>query len=408
MKTKILLIFLFTFLFVHTSFSQSTIEVADSNLYKKAVELAKKYTIIDTHIDLPIWLDEEWFDLSVKSNKGDIDYIRAMEGGMDVGFMAIYTSPSLEGTGKSKAKADTLIDIVYKIESTWPDKFKVVKSPGEIENNLSKGKLLLAMGMENGSPIENKLDNLRTFYDKGIRYITLAHYKWNHICDSANDPEKKWNGLSPFGEQVVKEMNKLGMMIDCAHVSDSTVYDVLRISRAPIVVTHTGCRYFVPGSERNVSDNEIKLIAQKGGIIQIGFGSFFLVYDSWKAMEDNEKAVQEFAKNNNLDEHSKEVREFSQKIWLKNPMKKAYVKDVVDHIDHIVKLVGVDYVGIGSDYNGIGDGSIVVGLEDVSKFPNLIYELLSRGYSNENIQKIMGGNFLRVWKNIDKVAKNLR
>ena len=138
------------------------------------------------------------------------------------------------------------------------------------------------MGMENGSPIENNLDNVKEFYDKGVRYITLAHYKYNHICDSANDPERKWNGLSPFGEDVVKEMNRLGMMVDISHVSDSTFYDVIKLSKAPVIASHSCCRFFTPGYERNMSDEMIKVLAKNGGVIQIAFASFFLRNDIYQ------------------------------------------------------------------------------------------------------------------------------
>jgi len=187
------------------AFSQQNYQITDSTLFSKAVELSKSYLMVDTHIDLPDWLYHKWFDVSVESNTGEIDYARARKGGLDVAFMSIYTSPSLEGTGKSKVKADSMISLVHKMVRTWPNKFYLLRSVSEIDKQKNKNKIFLTMGMENGSPIENNINNLEEFYNKGIRYITLAHFKSNHISDSANDPDRKWNGLSPFGKKWLKK-----------------------------------------------------------------------------------------------------------------------------------------------------------------------------------------------------------
>ncbi|HQJ47375.1 MAG TPA: membrane dipeptidase, partial [Ignavibacteriaceae bacterium] len=262
MKNIILLVF--TAILFATIYPQNKNNNADSILWQKAVKICKDNLLVDTHIDLPDWLYDEWFDVSVETDKGEIDYERAIKGGLNVGFMSIYTSPSLETKGKSKIKADSMISIVHKMVELWPDKFLFVRSTSDIMNNFNKNKILLTMGMENGSPVENNLANLKEFYDKGVRYITLAHYKWNHIADSANDPEKKWNGLSPFGEEVVKEMNRLGIMVDISHVSDSTFYDVIKLSQAPVIASHSCCRFFTLGYERNMNDDMIKELAKNG------------------------------------------------------------------------------------------------------------------------------------------------
>ncbi len=382
-------------------FSQTKSTETDSLLMLKAIELSKKILIVDTHIDLPDWLYDQWFDVSVKSSYGEFDFERAAEGGLNVAFMSIYTSPSLESEGKSKQKADSLIKIVEEIEIRWNDKFKIIRSPSEIE--LNENKILLAMGMENGSPIEGSLDNLRTYYNKGIRYITLAHYKSNHICDSANDPERKWNGLSPFGEEVVREMNRLGIMIDVSHISDSTFYDVIRLSKAPVIASHSCCRFFTPGFERNISDDMIIELAKNGGVVQVAFAGFFLREDINKNYLRGEEEIKEHLKNFNITPGSDSAWQYESQYWKENPVGKATVEDVANHIDHIVKLVGVDYVGIGSDFNGVGE-HLPAGLEDASKYPNLIFELLKRGYSEEDIKKIFGGNLIRVWKKVEEVA----
>lgn len=397
---------LFLILFI-TGYSQSQYQIVDSTLYLKAQNFCRDYIITDTHIDLPEWLYEEWFDVSNKSDKGEMDYPRAINGGLDLAFMSIYTPQNLEGTGKSKVRADSMINLVYKIVSEWPDKFYFVKSTSDVLKNLHKNKILLTMGMENGSPIENNLNNLKEFYDKGIRYITLAHYKWNHICDSANDPERKWNGLSPFGEKVVEEMNRLGIMVDISHVSDSTFYDVIRLSKAPVIASHSSCRSFTPGYERNMSDEMIKTLAKNGGVIQISFASFFLRDDIYQQYTKGEEYIKNYLKENNIPSDTDSSWLIEENYWKENPLPNATVKDIADHIDHVKNLVGIDYVGLGSDFDGTG-GLLPIGLEDVSKYPNLVYELLKRGYSDDEIEKVLGKNLLRVWNQVEKVSEELK
>ena len=404
MKKFLNLICIFTML--GTVKSQTDFHITDSTLYLKAIQLSKDFLIVDTHIDLPSWLYNEWFDVSVQTDMGEFDYQRATNGGLDVAFMSIYTSPSLEGTDKSKEKADSMIALVHKMIDEWPDKFSFIKSPSEITEQANKGKILLTMGMENGSPIKNNLQNIAEFYDKGVRYITLAHYKWNHICDSANDPERKWNGLSPFGEEVIKEMNRLGIIIDVSHISDSTFYDVIKLSKAPVIASHSSCRYFIPGLERNMSDDLIKTLAENDGVIQINFANIFLRKEIHKQMEDGDAEIKNYIEHNNIDPDSHEAREYSRKFIKEHPLPKATVKDAADHIDHVVKLVGVNHVGLGSDFNGVGEGNLPIGLEDVSKYPNLIYELLVRGYRDEDIKKILGENLLHVWKQVEAIAES--
>ena len=377
----------------------------DSTILKKAEQLCKNYLLIDTHIDLPDWLYDGWFDVTQLS-KGEIDYPRAIKGGLDVAFMSIYTSPSLEGTSKSKIKADSMISLVHKMVRTWPDKFAFIRNISDIKANSNQNKILLTMGLENGSPVENNLQNLKEFYDKGVRYITLAHYKWNHICDSANDTIRKWNGLSPFGEEVVKEMNRLGMMVDISHVSDSTFYDVIKLSKAPVIASHSCCRFFTPGYERNMSDEMIKVLAKNGGVIQIAFASFFLREDIYQQYTNGEKTIKKYLKQNNIKPGTEEEWKYQEEYWKQNPFSSATVKDVANHIDHVKNLVGIDYVGLGSDFDGTG-GLLPVDLNDVSKYPNLVYELLLRGYSDEEIEKILGGNLLRVWKQVEEVSVDL-
>jgi membrane dipeptidase len=402
---NILLLLVFSGI-IGSAFPQSENQVIDSALWIKAEQLCKKYILVDTHIDLPDWLYDGWFDVTQPS-KGEIDYPRAIKGGLDLGFMSVYTSPSLEGTGRSKIKADSMISLVHKMVSTWPDKFVFINSTSEINEYLNQDKILLTIGLENGSPVENNLENLKEFYEKGVRYITLAHYRWNHISDSANDTIRKWNGLSPFGEDVVREMNRLGMMVDISHVSDSTFYDVIKLSKAPVIASHSCCRFFTPDYERNMSDEMIKVLAKNGGVIQIAFASFFLREDIYQQYTNGEKNIKEHLRQNNIKSGTETAWNYEGEYWKENPLSSASAKDVADHIDHIKNLVGIDYVGLGSDFNGTG-GLLPVDLNDVSKYPNLVYELLQRGYSDNDIEKVLGGNLLRVWKQVEKVAADLQ
>lgn len=406
MKNRVLLSLIFILAAFESADCQENYVAADSVLFARAEALSQKFITIDTHIDLPGWLYDQWFDVSQLSGQGEFDYPRATKGGLDVAFMSIYTAPELENKGRSKVTADSNITLVHKIIKDWPDKFSFAGSTSEVMEQLGKGKVILTMGMENGSPLENNLANLQEFYNKGIRYITLAHYKWNHISDSANDPERKWNGLSPFGEQVIKEMNRLGIMVDVSHISDSAFYDVIRLSKAPVIASHSDCRFFTPGNERNMSDEMIKVLAENGGVLQINFASFFLVNEIFMEMEKNEAEVKEYLKMNNIDPRSQAGREYSRKFNNEHKLGRASVKNVADHIDHVKNLVGIEYVGLGSDFNGVGD-HLPVGLEDVSKIPNLVYELLIRGYTDSEIEKILGGNLLRVWKRVEIVSERL-
>jgi len=376
--------------------------LTDEELHAKADSLAKYIIIVDTHIDVPYRLGEKWEDISQRTINGDFDYPRAKRGGLNVAFMSIYVPPKYEGTGKSKEVADNIISLVEDIANKHPDKFALAYSVADVTKQFNAGVISFALGMENGSPVEGKLENLKHFYNKGIRYITLAHSKNNHISDSSYETKKKWNGLSPFGEEVVKEMNRLGIMIDVSHISDSAFYDVINLSGTPIIASHSSCRHFTPGWERNMSDEMIEALAKNGGIIQINLGSSFLNDEIRKKEELNERYIKDYINDNNI--VSEEAHELKRDFLKENHPGYANVKDVVAHINHIVKLVGIDYVGLGSDFDGVGD-SLPEGLKDVSQYPNLIYELLKAGYSDEDIRKSCSGNLLRVWSAVEQFAK---
>ena len=240
-----------------------------------ARKLAQDAVIVDTHIDAPTQLMKEWLDLGVEQAR-EFDYPKARAGGLDVAFMSIYTSPGQDDDGSAWNIANRMIDAVDSLALRHPDKFAVLRSPRDVDRLRRGGRILLPMGMENGAPIGGDLGKLAFFFDRGVRYITLAHSANNRIADSSYARAKKWNGLSPFGRDVVVEMNRLGMMIDVSHLSDAAVAQSVELSRAPVVATHSALRHFTPGFERNLSDELAKAIAAKGGVIQIPFGNAFV------------------------------------------------------------------------------------------------------------------------------------
>lgn len=373
----------------------------DAALRAKAEELAKKFIIVDTHVDLPYRLENNPEEVNVRTARGEMDYVRAKAGGLDAPFMSIYTPASLQKPGEAKAHANRLIDMVEGIAAKWPDKFAIATSPEEVRQQFAKGLVSLPLGLENGSPIGDDLANLKVFYDRGIRYITLTHSRNNLICDSSYDSVRKWNGLSPFGREVVKEMNRLGIMVDISHVSDDAFYQVMEIAKAPAIASHSSCRAFTPGFERNMDDAMIKTLAKNGGVIMINFGSSFISDTYRKGGDEIRTKVRSFMEEHQLPRNDPKVRALIDR--LRKELKFADVTDVVDHIDHVVKLVGVDYVGFGSDYDGVGD-SLPTGLKDVSQYPNLIYHLLKAGYSEGDIEKMCYGNIFRVWDAVNDYA----
>ncbi|HZD54193.1 MAG TPA: dipeptidase [Woeseiaceae bacterium] len=376
------------------------------DLSDRAREIALSSIIVDTHVDVPYRLNEKWADISEATEDGDFDYPRAVAGGLNAPFMSIYTPAELEAEGKSKEEAEKLIDLVESIVAAAPEKFAIAYSPADVEKQFDAGLISLPMGMENGSPIEGDLANLEHFYERGIRYITLAHSLSNHIADSSYDDNKQWGGLSDFGVEVVREMNRLGIIVDVSHISDEAFWDVMEVTRVPVVATHSSARHFTPGFERNMSDDMIVRLAENGGLIMINFGSSFLTADANAYAEAFGDAFDAYvAGNGDGAEDSEELREKFRGAYEKDhgPFPYATLDQTLDHFDYVVKLVGVDHVGIGSDFEGVGD-SLPVGLKDVSDYPNLVEGLLERGYSEGDIRKILGENLLRVWREVEAAA----
>ena len=305
---------------------------------------------------------------------------------------------------KQKKEADSLISLIHEIIQAHPDKFGRGDHPEMIEANFRKGIISLPMGLENGAPLA-AIDDVKYFFDQGIRYVTLTHAKDNHICDSSYDTAQTWNGLSPYGKEVIREMNRTGMIIDISHVSDKAFYQVIERSSAPVIASHSSCRKFTPGWERNIDDEMIGLLAKHNGLIQINFGSDFL---------DERIAKNRLVYKEELDSKLTELKlkpGDPESLVIAGMLKKSHphlysdVEKVADHIDHVVTLTGIEFVGIGSDFDGVGD-SLPAGLKDVSQYPNLIHELLKRGYSEHDIEMICYKNFWRVWHAVLETAES--
>jgi membrane dipeptidase len=374
-----------------------TLPAAESAPADAARELAARLVIVDTHIDVPYRIQDEWQDVTRATDRGDFDLPRARRGGLDVPFMSIYTPAEMDTEGGAFQLANLLIDSVEALVARAPGQLALAYSPAEAERAVQSGRMALAMGMENGSPLEGRLENIEYFRDRGISYITLAHSLSNHLADSSYDENRQWEGLSEFGRDAVQEMNRQGVMVDISHLSDAAAFQVLEVSAVPVIASHSSARHFTPGWERNMSDELIVALAKNGGVIQINFGSSFLTAaaQAWSLEFWDERKA--FREQNGYGEDDPEVDEFTANYRAEKPFPYAGLDDVLDHFDHVVKLVGIGHVGIGSDFDGVGD-SLPVGLKDVADFPNLVAGLQGRGYSEADIAAILGGNLLRVWR----------
>lgn len=369
---------------------------------------AQDAIIVDTHIDAPSLLLREWADLGLDAPKVEFDYPRARQGGLDIAFMSIYTSPGEDAAGTATQTAHTQIDAVEAMVGRRPEQFAVLRSPKDFEGlNAHNQRVLLALGMENGAPIGADLSKLKLFFDRGVRYITLAHSEDNRISDSSYSRKRTWKGLSPFGEKVVDEMNRLGIMVDVSHLSDDAVRAVLARSKAPVIASHSGLRHFTPGFERNLSDELAKAIAAKGGVVQVVFGNAFVdpasAADTQAYFVASAKFEQEQAAARKRGETPKSAEAFDKEWEAAHPPRAVKIDAVLDQIDYAVKLLGADHVGIGSDFDGVS-GALPQGLKSVADYPNLIEGLKARGHSDETIRKVLGANLLRVWSEVEAKA----
>ncbi|WP_242108465.1 dipeptidase [Luteimonas aquatica] len=370
--------------------------------------LAREAVIVDTHVDAPGMLTERWMDLGADAQGREFDYPKARAGGLDVAFMSIYTSPEQDEKGEAWQIANAMIDSVEALAERHPDKFALLRSPGDVDRLRKGDRVLLPLGMENGAPIGDDLANLKLFHDRGVRYITLAHSAANRIADSSYGIERKWHGLSPFGKQVVAEMNRLGIMVDVSHISDESAREAIALSRVPVIASHSAFRHFTPDFERNISDELAKAVAAKGGVVQVPFGIAFVNPKGAADTQAHFRAINDLNKRNaELKAAGKpeEDREAFEKAWSdSHPAPATKIDAVLDQIDYGVKLIGVDHVGIGSDFDGVS-GELPDTLRTVADYPNLVAGLQSRGYSDADIRKILGGNLLRTWTAIEAGAE---
>jgi membrane dipeptidase len=390
---------------VTVSFAQSARSVRD----EEVARVHQSALLIDTHNDVTS-ATVDGLDIGPRRTEGHTDLVRLKEGGVGATFFAVYVAGAYTEGNRSANRALQMIDTVrHDIVGRYPNDFELVTSADGILDARRRGKLAVLMGIEGGHAIEDSLRLLRSFYALGIRYMTLTHSNSNNWADSSGDIQKPNNGLSPFGKQVVREMNRLGMLVDISHVADKTFWDALETSRAPVFASHSSCRAISP-IPRNMTDEMIVAMARKGGVIHINFGCEFLNPESAKSSPMGNPALR--AKMQELTEQMKdktpeERRAAIRKLYGESgPRVRAKLADVVAHIDHVVKIAGIDAVGIGSDYDGVG--CVPEGLEDVSKYPALTRALLEKGYSAEDIQKIYGGNFLRLMRAAERTSMEMR
>ncbi|PQA60571.1 dipeptidase [Siphonobacter curvatus] len=392
----------------------------EAKLIEKAKKIHAKVFTLDTHADTPMRMVGKGFDISkdntptpgaVTGFDSKIDFPRMKKGGVDGIFFAVYQGQgprTPEANAKVQKMAMTILDSMYAQINRHPEMGKIVTTQEEAMAQEKAGKRSIFIGMENGYQIGNDLSLLQKFYDRGVRYMTLSHSANNDICDSSTDPKgPEFNGLSPFGEKVVAEMNRLGMIIDISHVSDSTVWDLIKLSKAPIVATHSDA-WAVLNHPRNLNDDLLRAIAKKGGVVQLNLLSSY-IKEAPKNPE-REAATAEIRKKYTTggamsDEQMKAMRTEMRELNKKYPVPLATVKDAINHLDHFVKIMGVDHVGIGGDYDG---GGYLADCFDISEYENLTIEMVRRGYSEKDLKKIWGDNFFRVMKDVKRVGEKIR
>ena len=309
----------------------------------------------------------------------------------------------MDEAGGAFALADELIDDMESLAESAPDKFAIATCSDDLQNHFENNLISLPLGMENGGPVTQSEEALRHFFNRGIRYITLAHSKSNKISDSSYDTNEAWMGLSPYGKELVTRMNDLGVMIDVSHISDAAFEQVIEISKAPVIASHSSLRHYTPGFVRNMSDDMVKTLGAAKGVIQINFGTNFLTEEAQIYSKQRREVVMAYIAGEGLAQDDPAVKAFAEQYKKDNPYPFATTNDVLDHIERVVELAGIDSVGIGSDYDGVGD-SLPLELKDVSTYPNLIDGLLGRGYSEADIAKVLGGNALRVWRAVEAYA----
>ncbi|MCA1620266.1 MAG: membrane dipeptidase [Acidobacteria bacterium] len=385
----------------------------DEKLWKRALALHRKAVVVDGHNDIPTIMADEDYDLGVPSaGKYHTDIPRLKQSGMTGTFFSIYVdrqyaapdwiAKNYATRGGSARRALDLIDVSYRMLEKYPDDLVFAASAADIRRAKKSGKVGVLFGIEGGHAIENSLAALREFYRLGVRYMTLTHNNTNEWADACCDTSRH-NGLSDFGREVVREMNRLGMFVDISHVSDKTMSDVFDVSKAPVIASHSSARAF-SNHKRNVPDELLKRIAQNGGVVMINFYPVFLDEKVRVAAlgRDEKLRGQRGELRERYKDDPKRLEEELQKLNEVNPIPNTTLSMIVNHIDHVAKVAGVDHVGIGSDFDGVG--FLPEGIRDVADLPNITYELLRRGYSDRDVLKILGGNLLRAFDEVERVA----
>ncbi len=381
----------------------------------RAQKLHAEAIVVDTHLDAPDQLSTRWADVSSRGATDHFDIPRARQGGLTAPFFSIYVAASYADHGAARRALD-LIDLTHRVVDGHAKDMMLAVSPADIRAAKRTGKIAVLMGIEGGHAIEDSLGVLREMYRAGVRYMTLTHTNTNHWADSSGpfyepdfDPKKSavHNGLTDFGKTVVKEMNRIGMIVDISHVSDATIRDVLAVSRAPVMASHSSCRA-LSSMPRNLTDEQIKQIAAKGGVVMINVGSGFLdqkSYDQFAALLAKVRPEYARLKATYAKDPARLRKEMQELLKHQERPQRAVWTEVVDHIEHVIKVGGEDAVGIGDDFDGIEDPP--TGFEDVSMYPKLTEELLRRGHSEAQVKKVLGENFLAFFARVEAVRDKL-
>jgi membrane dipeptidase len=383
----------------------------EAGLVARAMDIHKRVLTLDTHDDIPFNFATPEVDPGVRGER-QVDLPKMREGGLDVGFFIVYVGQgprTPEGYEKAKADAMMKFDAIHRMTGKmYPEQIGLASSPADVERLHGAGKLVAAIGIENGYVIGRDLSLIRTYHGRGARYMTLAHGGHNDIADSAtpreNEPAAEHNGLSAFGRQVVAEMNRVGMMVDISHIAKKSAMDAMAVSRAPVIASHSGARA-VNDHPRNLDDEALLALKKNGGVVQaVALGSFVKNDPPEKraALEAlrNELGIAGFGRGSvPLDKRAEYDR---RRAELDAKWPPATVRDFVNHIDYMVKLIGIDHVGISSDFDG---GGGIVGWNNAAETPNVTIELVRRGYTEAQVAKLWGGNLLRVWREVEKSAR---
>ena len=406
--SKPFFIAIITLFFVGGARAQGTsaTEPRDEKLWQRALRLHRSAIVVDGHNDITTPMVDEGYDIGQPSKgKYHTDLQRMKEGGITGQVFSIYVDRRFVKECGSARRALDMIDMVYRAVERHPDEMMIATSAADIRRAKKEGKIAALMGIEGGHAIENSLMALRDFYRLGVRYMTLTHNNTNDWADSCCDTPRH-NGLSDFGKEVVREMNRLGMLVDISHVSDKTMSDVLDISRAPVIASHSSARALA-NHPRNIPDDILRRIAKNGGVVMVNFYPLFIDQNAINASREREARLkpQLEALREKYKDDPKRLEEETRKLYTANPLPPTPLSVLIDHIDHIAKVAGVDHVGLGSDFDGVT--SLPVGMEDVAQLPKITYELLRRGYSEQDIRKILGGNLLRVMEEAERVARQM-